>query len=199
MGVSEDRRRQLAQAAYELVAEAGIEKLSLRTVARRVDATTGLLSHHFLDRQDLLSAALDHAAATMFERILGVPDGSDPLALLAAVLPTDEPAQQVWRFSLSVRAAGLFEPELRQFDQTIRSYWDDNLPDRLRSVPPADREEAAQHLVLLVDGIALRAVLDPVAWPPARQLTHLRAGFLAIASGDLDGARASTTAAGAGR
>jgi hypothetical protein len=43
-----------------------------------------------------------------------------------------------------------------------------------------DRLEAARHLVALVDGIAFDAVLDPAAWPPDRQVEHLRAGFVAV-------------------
>src|SRR5689334_21425058 len=106
-----DRRAELAAAAYQVVAEGGIDNLSLRTVARRVGATTGLLSHHFADRRDLIGAALDHAAATMLARVAAVPDDADPVELLAAVLPTDEETLEVWRFSLSVRTASLFDAE----------------------------------------------------------------------------------------
>jgi AcrR family transcriptional regulator len=180
-----DRRSQLAVAAYEVVAESGIDRLSLRTVARRVGATTGLVSHHFVDRRDLLDAALRHAASTMLQRVLSLPPASDAFELLAAVLPTEAEAMQVWRFSLSVRTAGLFDPGLQHLDRRIRGYWAANLPDRLTGVAPGDRTEAAGHLVALVDGIALQAVLDPDTWPAARQLAHLRAGFLGIEAGTL--------------
>ena len=80
--------------------------LSLRTVARRVGATTGLLSHHSADRRDLIDAALDHAAGVMLGRILAVSDDVHPVELLAVVLPTDDATVEVWRFSLSVRTAG---------------------------------------------------------------------------------------------
>ena len=175
-----DRRAELAAAAYEVVAEGGIDSLSLRTVARRVGATTGLLSHHFADRRDLIGAALDHAAGAMLGRVLAMEGDAHPVELLAAVLPTDDATVEVWRFSLSVRTAALFDDELRQFDRRIRDHWEANLPDRLAGVVPGDALEAARHLVALVDGIAFHAVLDPAAWPPARQVEHLRAGFAAV-------------------
>jgi AcrR family transcriptional regulator len=149
-------------------------------VARRVGATTGLLSHHFADRRDLIGAALDHAAGAMLGRVLTVDADAHPVELLAAVLPTDEATVEVWRFSLSVRTAALFDDELRQFDRRIHDHWDQNLPDRLANLVPGDRLEAARHLVALVDGISFHAVLDPAAWPPERQIEHLRAGFAAV-------------------
>jgi len=175
-----DRRAELAAAAYEVVAEGGIDSLSLRTVARRVDATTGLLSHHFADRRDLIAAALDHAAAVMLDRVLAVPDDAHPVELLAAVLPTDTASIEVWRFSLSVRTAALFDDELRQFDQRIRGLWDEHLPTRLAGLVPGDGREASRHLVALVDGISFNAVIEPDVWPPERQVEHLRAGFVAV-------------------
>lgn len=175
-----DRRSELAAAAYQVVAEGGIDSLSLRTVARRMGATTGLLSHHFADRRDLIAAALEHAAATMLARVVAMPDAAHPVDLLAAVLPTDDETLEVWRFSLSVRTASLFDDELGQFDRRIRAYWDENLPGRLEAIVPGDPVEAARHLVALVDGISFHAVLDPAAWPPERQVEHLRAGFVAV-------------------
>jgi TetR/AcrR family transcriptional regulator, transcriptional repressor of bet genes len=184
-----DRRTQLAIAAYEVVAESGMDRLSLRTVARRVGATTGIVSHHFSDRRDLVAAALDHAVAVMFRRTLDLPTDPSPFDLLVAVLPTDPSTVEVWRFSISVRAAGLFDPELRQFDRTIRGYWDDSLPTRLDGAVTGDPIDAARHLVAVVDGIALNAVLDPQRWPPEAQLRHLR-----IAIGALTGATEHPTA-----
>jgi AcrR family transcriptional regulator len=191
----ENRRAQIAAAAYELVAEQGIERLSLRAVARRVGATTGLVSHHFVDRRDLLAAALDHAVAVMVDRMRAQPDHAGAFDHLAAVLPTDERTMEVWRFSLSVRAAGLFDDDLQQFDRAIRAYWEEHLPDRLADVPAAERVAAARHLVAVVDGIALNAALDPAGWPAQRQIAHLRAGFAALTTGagHLTGATTTTT------
>jgi AcrR family transcriptional regulator len=182
-----DRRAELAVAAYEVVAASGIDGLSLRTVARRVGATTGLVSHHFVDRQDLLGAALDHAAETMLARVREVPPGAQPIDVLAAVLPTDEAAAQVWRFSLSVRIASAFRADLRGFDQTIRDYWESSLPARLAGLPGlgADPVEAARHLVALIDGISLGAILDPDGWPADRQLRQLRMAFAGLETGAL--------------
>ena len=55
-----------------------------------------------------------------------------------------------------------------------------NLPARLVGIVSGDGLKAARHLVALVDGISFHAVLEPAAWPPERQIEHLRAGFVAV-------------------
>jgi len=176
-----DRRAQVTVAAYEEVAEHGLERLSLRAVARRLGATTGLISHHFVDRSELVHAALDHAAAVMLDRVQSLGVDADPVDMLAAVLPTDATTVEVWRFALSVRTAALFDPEVDQFDRRVRDYWERLLPERLEGSVAGDPHVATRHLWALVDGVALHALLDPRQWPPARQIAHLRAGTATLA------------------
>jgi len=171
----------LARAAYELIAERGIDGLSLRALARRLGATTGLVSHHFLDRAELVEAALDHAAAVIVARVLAAGPEAGPLQILSVVLPTDDATIENWRFALSVRTAAMFDESLRRFPEAIDGNWERSLPARLAGYVDGDPLEATRHLVALVDGIALHAVLDPDGWPAVRQLDHLRRGFDALA------------------
>lgn len=181
-----DRRAELARSAYELIAEEGVGGLSMRTLARRVGATTGLVTHHFADRADVVDAALGHAAEVVVERLRSLPRDVQPLDLLAHVLPTDEVTVENWRFSLAVRVGSLFDPSLTPFDRTIRTIWHDHLPKRLAPLarPGTDPSEATDHVVAAVDGIAVSAVLDPAAWPADRQRHHLGIAFAAALRGD---------------
>jgi len=163
-----------------LIAERGIEGLSLRTLARRLDATTGLVSHHFLDRAELVEAALDHGTAVILARVYAVGARADAFDLVAAVLPTDQTTIEHWRFAFAIRTGALFDDTLRRFDETILDQWESRLPDRLAGRVDGDPLEAARHLAALVDGVALHAVLDPATWTTERQLAQLRAGFAAF-------------------
>jgi AcrR family transcriptional regulator len=156
--------------------------LSLRTLARRLGATTGLVSHHFADRSDLIEAALDHATRVIVERVVSAGPDATPLEQLALVLPTDGITRENWRFALSVRAAAMVDPTLRRFPEAILRHWEKHLPSRLAPYVEGSPLEATRHLVLLVDGIALQAVIDPGRWPPRRQREHLRRGFEAFAA-----------------
>ena len=153
----------------------------MRVLARRVGATTGLVSHHFADRAEVVEAALDHSAQVIIDRTQpAVASGADPVELLELVLPTDDVTRENWRFALTVRVASLADEDLRRFDHTITAHWRSSLPALLAGHVSGDPDDACDHLVALVDGIALRAVLDPDAWPPERQRDHLRTGFRAL-------------------
>lgn len=61
-----DLRRELLQAAMEMVEQDGIEALSLRRLAERVGVSPPALYHHFRDKQALL-CAIGEAAIGRFE------------------------------------------------------------------------------------------------------------------------------------
>ena len=163
-----------------MIAERGLEGLSLRTLARRLDATTGLVSHHFADRAELLEAALDHAARVIVERVQAAGADAEPVELLALVLPTDAVTRENWRFALSVRAAAIVDENLRAYPARILRWWEKYLPPRLAQSVEGNPLDATRHLVALVDGIALQAVVDPKRWPPKRQREHLQRAFDAL-------------------
>jgi AcrR family transcriptional regulator len=55
-----DLRRSLIQAGREVLAERGVDALSLREVARRAKVSQAAPYHHFADKADLVSAVAQH-------------------------------------------------------------------------------------------------------------------------------------------
>ena len=100
-------------------------------MARRVGATTGLVSHHFLDRAELVAAALDHATQVIVDRVRAAGPDAGPFELLSVVLPTDPATLENWRFAFSVRSAALFDEALRPFPEAIVATWEASLPGLL--------------------------------------------------------------------
>lgn len=177
-----DRRAELAEAAYRLIADGGLDGLSIRLLARAVGAkSTGLVSHYFVDRAEIVAAALDHAAAVMMERAR---PHADPVEVIVSILPTDDTSLENWRFALAVRAGALNDPTLASFERAIHRYWHDHLPGALadagRLPDDADPHPAIDHLVAVIDGIALRAVLAPDDWPAGRQRRHVELAMSAL-------------------
>jgi AcrR family transcriptional regulator len=62
---SEDRRRQIVEAALELVREHGVQGTTLNRIAVKVGVTTAALYGHFESRQEILLEAMD----AVFERV----------------------------------------------------------------------------------------------------------------------------------
>ncbi|MFP6654296.1 MAG: TetR/AcrR family transcriptional regulator [Myxococcota bacterium] len=86
--IPESLRDRLVAAALEILAEEGIEALTLRSVARRVGVSHGAPARHFRSLSDLRAevAAVGHRMllAAMKDAAGKIPPDSGPLPLLAA-------------------------------------------------------------------------------------------------------------------
>ena len=81
---TEERRRQLVDAALGIIAEAGLQRFTTAAIAERVGISEGALFRHFRNKQAIVVAALDRVEEVMFERL---PDRTDdPLDWLGQVV-----------------------------------------------------------------------------------------------------------------
>ncbi len=186
-----DRRAELAAAAYQLIAERGLPGLSLRALARRVGATTGLVTHYYLDRAELVDAALQHARDRMVDHFVHLPADTPLVDVLASILPIDDGVATSWRVWLSVRSGALADPELADFHRHMYDEWGAELRRRLGPVlaaapDPPSLPWAVDHMMAIIDGIALRATLDRDSWPAERQRGHLAAALATLTEPTLD-------------
>ncbi len=122
----------------------------------------------------------------MARRFVELPADASPVDSLAAILPTDDDVATSWRVWLSVRAAALADPDLAAFHRRMYDEWDEALTYRLRPLvgdhaDDADGGWAVDHVMAIIDGIALRATLDRDAWPAERQRSHLTAALTTVA------------------
>jgi AcrR family transcriptional regulator len=184
------RRDELAAAAYELIAEKGLARFTLRELARRVGATTGLVSHHFADRADLVDAAVQHAEDLVRARA-AAGDDYGPDDFLRHGLPIDAESTRHWRLWLSVRTEALFDPSLKPVQDRMYESWQSAARVAFERLELDDPEWAFAQVVAVLDGIALRATVDPDAWPPELQLEHARAGLSTVL--ERNASRRSTT------
>jgi AcrR family transcriptional regulator len=153
------RRAEIVMAAFGLLAEGGAEAATMRRVATAAGATTGRVTHYFESRVELLVAALIEVDRRRHQRI-AAHDGLEPADRLRAVLeerlPLDTARLSELRVWLALASTNL--PEARDeltsqsvaWDRLVRSL----LTDANVSVDPAE------SLVAMVDGLALRLMLD---------------------------------------
>jgi AcrR family transcriptional regulator len=57
---TDGRRRELVLAAYQLIAESGLEELRTRDIAAKVGINISTLHYHFETKEDLIAAVVDH-------------------------------------------------------------------------------------------------------------------------------------------
>ena len=121
-----DRRSQVASAAMKLIAEQGLQKTSLRAIAHELGCTTGVLTHYFRNKDELLLFMLEVVMERLGEKMaIAVKDveGIERLTvMMLAVLPTTDELKQIWRVWLAFVGhmpghAGLMEEHKTLYQQ----------------------------------------------------------------------------------
>jgi AcrR family transcriptional regulator len=172
---------EIAAAAKRVIIREGLEATTMRDIAREGGFTTGVLTHHFPDKQALIAgvfAATSRAWIAEARAALQVATTVPELlsAFVAVAVPRDRERREEWRlwaemwtyagrdraFVAELEAAdALWEAEIRAMLERVR---DEGL------LPPAiDLDIQAAVLARLVDGLGLRAWLSG-GWEPARNL-----------------------------
>lgn len=171
-----ERRLAFTEAAIEVIAERGLDALRLVDVARAAGVTTGSLTHYFNDKDQLVAAALDHVIAESIRQIAETQ--GDLIATLAVFLPLEGRSQRAARVWLAFFGRSIGNETLTEVHRHYYEEFHRTLVDRLRlsepQIAPENRAPVADIIIALIDGILVRATLDPAGWPADRQMEHMR-------------------------
>lgn len=174
----EERREQIANAAWRVIEREGLEGTSLRDIAREAGHTTGVLSHYFRDKRELMAFAFQLVVERSTERISRVIREGSVFEALAELLPLDEERRREATVWLVLMAASLSDPglaeELRQRYGEARRAMMPVFQGALKRVRGENLEDVADELLAAVDGLTVDALTDPERYPPPRQLALLR-------------------------
>ncbi|MDP2306832.1 MAG: TetR/AcrR family transcriptional regulator [Pseudomonadota bacterium] len=77
---TEERRRQIADAALKVIAEQGLGRFTTQAIAAEVGITDGSLFRHFASKEEIVLAALDRVEEQLFDGF--PPADPDPLVRL---------------------------------------------------------------------------------------------------------------------
>ena len=77
---TEERRRQIADAALKIIAERGLGRFTTQAIAAEIGVTDATLFRHFASKEDIVLAALDRVEERLFAGF--PPEDPDPLVRL---------------------------------------------------------------------------------------------------------------------
>lgn len=191
-GDHDSRRADVAAAVWRVLASRGFDGLTLRAVATEMGASTGLLTHYFTSKRDLVRYAHEIAAERTDTRPLLAPDRPGLAALRVAlvnVLPLTREATAMSRVWVSFWDAALGDDQLREAQRARYDRWRDRLrvhaeaaQERGELAPSPSAEDVAVEAAAFAHGLVVQALFDPGRLPPDRQLALLD-NFLAGLTG----------------
>jgi TetR/AcrR family transcriptional regulator, transcriptional repressor of bet genes len=178
----DQRRAELIARAAELIATHGIDGLTIRSVAKAAGVSTGVVSHYFSDKRDLLQTTYDVTADEVYGRVSrqATKDGPDVRTCLEGLLPLDLERQRGWRVWIAFWGLAIGDPEFGA-DQRARARRAVELVERILDTalargelrPGTHAENRAAVILGVIQGIAAQTVFDPRKWPPERQKAAL--------------------------
>jgi AcrR family transcriptional regulator len=171
----------IAEVTASLVAELGIERVTMREVAQRGGFSKGVLQHYFADRAELLASALNWSEAQCMARIQAAAhrEAVEGLAALQVrienILPLTAPSLEEWKIRLQVQGLAIVDSQIRPLQksrfQKVRRHL---LRDIQRAIDAGeikaglDGPQVVRDVLMLITGLGTLAVLNPGAFSRAQ-------------------------------
>ncbi|MEV4189155.1 TetR/AcrR family transcriptional regulator [Streptosporangium canum] len=183
------RRHDVSEAVWRVLAEHGFAGLTLRAVAAAMGASTGLVTHYFAGKHELIAHALDILETRTRQRprleaptATGLPALRTHLLDILPLTPDGMAMNRIWVGSWDVALSdpALFTAQAVRYER-IRAVLRTAIEDaqRLGELPArADARRLATTALSFTHGLVVQALFDPERFPPEHQ-TELVDDFLA--------------------
>lgn len=172
----EKRRERIAEAVWNIAANQGLERATIRAVAAECDLSVGSIQHSFRTQEELKRFAMELVVQRVTTRLnnaeeLPVRAGDKTAAiseLLMETLPLDAEREKEARIWAAFSTAALTDESLcsysRQMNSALERFCQEcirelNSPESARG--GSDIRLEAMHLHSLLDGLTLALLVDP--------------------------------------
>jgi len=206
-GDHDERREVISRAAAAVIAERGLERLTLRDLAAELGVTTGALTHYFPSQDALVAHTKELVFDARYARARLAAEQAEGRERLHAVveelLPLDDERRTSWRVLVAFRGSAVGSAELRRAHAVRMRRWFALFESLVTPLAPADRggartdvAELGMAVALLVEGMAIHfAMLEPPL-PSSRQVAFARTQIARLLSAADAGGGRTTRATG---
>ena len=175
----DERREQVMGATLAVVARSGLEGATMRAIADEAGCSTGLVTHYFANRGELIVGVLRHVHQRSAQRMAAHLDGTTAGEALDAIvleaLPLDDERRLEWQVWLAFWGAAVGDPALAVEHRRRYTEWRAAMTALLtRAVAEGDARDdlnvrsESTRLIALIDGLGLEATLEPDRLTPRR-------------------------------
>ncbi|MBD2360470.1 TetR family transcriptional regulator [Anabaena minutissima FACHB-250] len=176
----DDRRIEVANAAWRVIIREGLDRASMRAIAQELGSSTGVVTHYFRDKEELILFALERVFKNVLEDMKFCVKGRQGIDRLEQMILTALPLKmsdkadwKVWVAFLgySIGREHLVQKHQKRYDvlqQLISQELADLQTANLIRVD-LDVTLEANALIALVDGIGTGVVICPEQFSAEQQ------------------------------
>ena len=183
--VYSDRRREVAAAAWQVIVREGLDLTSLRAIAQEMNATTGVVTHSFRNKQALILFALHQVTErlqVLMAEAIADKSGTDRLvAILSSFLPLDREREEILQVWVAFLGFAVGRENLMQEHQQSAAQLRELLIQELQILqkqqilrPDLDPEIEANVLLALGNGLSLDSLIQAQSLTPQQQEATIR-------------------------
>jgi AcrR family transcriptional regulator len=181
----EERKLEVVNAAWRVMVRDGLDALSLRSIAHEMGTTTGIVTHYFRDKADLLLVALEQVAERAAETYSNALKGPISIARLErylfAAMPLEPVSQERIRVWHAFVGHAIGKPNLLEAQRQREEDWRQSIAAEITALQKLelirtdlDPLEEAGNLITIVDGIGLAWMIHPERFTITHQKKFLR-------------------------
>lgn len=189
--VDHDRMRaDIIDATWRLIAERGIEAVTMRELARELGFANGSITHYFPNKSAILTAAFQHvfdATNDRYRASVAVSHARGLAALrefLVQTLPIDEERLLEARIVIPFLEHAATHDDMARIFRTMMAQWREQFDELLAQARDegelrhdVETRAAGDALLALLTGVQATGVLLPDSTPPERMIAMLDASL----------------------
>ncbi|WP_026734873.1 TetR/AcrR family transcriptional regulator [Fischerella sp. PCC 9605] len=176
----DDRRIEVAQAAWRVIVREGLDRASMRAIAQELGCSTGVVTHYFRDKEELTLFALEQVFENVLEHMKACAKGRQGIdrleQMIFAALPLEDIDRADWKvwvafLGYSIGREHLVQEHRKRYD-LLRQIICQELADlQTAKLIRADLDLTleASALIALVDGIGTLVVICPEQFSAEQQ------------------------------
>ncbi|MEL7071368.1 MAG: TetR/AcrR family transcriptional regulator [Cyanobacteria bacterium J06581_3] len=175
-----DRRLEVTEAVWCVIVREGLDGTSMRAIAQELGCSTGVVTHYFRGKDELMLFALEQVFENLFEDMKNSREafkGLERLSeMLYAVLPASPRGLRGWQvwvafLGYAVGREHLVEEHQRRYNSLRQMLCQELAALKSAKLIRAEisLELEANALISLIDGIGTSCVINPEQFQPEQQ------------------------------
>ncbi|WP_374717179.1 TetR/AcrR family transcriptional regulator [Geobacillus thermodenitrificans] len=175
----EKQRERIAEATWAVIMRDGIEKATVRNIAKEAGMSAGALRYYFSSQSELLAFSMKLVSERVRKRIEAIPRSTPPLEgikrCLLEILPLTDETKKEMEVWLVFTQRALWDSELQPLSEQIYNELQTaikRLLELLRNLgllrPDVSIELETERLYALVDGLAMHSIMQPDKLSPSQ-------------------------------